>query len=48
MVAPKLAAKLAIAGATPRRVTCVSMLSGIAAPLEREVKAKVSSGQIFW
>ena len=48
MVAPKLAAKLAMAGETPSRLTCVSTLSGIAAALEREVKAKVSTGQIFW
>ena len=48
MVAPKLAAKLAMAGDTPTRDTCASTLSGMAAALERDVKANVSTGLIFW
>ena len=48
IVAPKLAAKFAIAGETPSRAICVSTLSGIAAALDRDVNAKVSVGQIFW
>jgi hypothetical protein len=37
MVAPKLAAKFAIAGGTLSRFTCTSMFIGIAAALERDV-----------
>src|SRR5690606_6199708 len=48
IVAPKLAAKFAIAGDTPSLLICVSMLSGIVAALDRDVNAKVSTGQIFW
>ena len=48
MVAPKLAEKLATAGDTPSRLTWVSTLSGMVAALERDVKAKVSTGSIFW